>query len=265
MDFYLPIRRHRETWSGGDDVLVALTFDQDSDYVTAFNTMGDAILVEGKSAEAGTNLIVLHPAEPKFPVVVSERESSGDHQQLSIAAGTSFAIPLGSTYVEGPEVRSSSTSSGVYLRYFDTWRDDGWFGGDLEMEFRSSGYEGGIPFNSGSGFFIFPSVTCVRGTGVGNFPSQPPVQANLLISPGLTSTSLLGCGGSSQTKGYAIWAYEMDFGPGAEDDFGMRFTSPGSMPYGLVVGTSSIAYNFFYSFPGTTAGQKSLYLGLRLQ
>ena len=158
------------------------------------------------------------------------------------------------------------TTSGVYLKYYDTFRDDGWFGGDLEMEFRSEGYEGGVPYNSGTGFFIYPSTRCNKGVGIGNYPSQPPVQTNLLISPGLTSSTLNGCGGFASPQGYAIWAWEMDAGAGLEDDFGMRFTSSGSMPYGLAIGTSSnLAYRLFYSFPGTTAGQKSLELGFAFQ
>jgi hypothetical protein len=261
-DFYLPIRSHRERWTGGEDLLVAVTLNQESERVTAFNTRGEAVVVEGKEAASGPALIILHPAEPKFPVMVSEKYSSGEAIQLPLEEAQKSSGNL----MSASSARASLLTSGVYLKYFDTWRDDGWFGGDLEMEFRSTGYEGGTPYNSGSGFFIYPSTTCNRGTGVGNYPSQPPVQTNLLISAGLTSSTLNGCGGSGFPKGYSIWAYEMDSGAGLEDDFGMRFTSTGSLPYGLTVGTSSSwSYNRFYSFPGTTSGQLSVELGLAFQ
>lgn len=264
-DFYLPIRRHREAWAGGDDVVVGATLNQDSERVTAFRTSGDAVVIEGKDAASGINLVILHPAEPKFPVMVVERLSSGSHIQLPIQQQSTVGVASQSAS-EVIRSRSSVLTAGVYLRYFDTWRNDGWFGGDLEMEFRSTGYEGGIPFNSGSGFFIYPSTTCNRGIGIGNYPTQPPVQTSLLISAGLTSATLQGCGGMGSPKGYSIWAYEMDGGAGLEDDFGVRFTSPGSLPYGLTVGTTSNwSYHRFYSFPGTTSGQLSVELGLAFQ
>lgn len=260
LDFYVPIRAHRESWAGTEDVLVAATLDQNVDRVTAYSTTGTAVRVEGKDAAAGAPLVVLHPAEPKYPVMGHQRYSAGDRIQLPLEQAYPDAKPVHATNAESDLGTARLLATGVYVDWFDTWRDDGLFGGDLEMEFRSRGYENGTPYNAGS-FFIYPTPTCTKGTGTGNFPANPPVTSSVLVSPGLTSATLNGCGTAGYPQGYSIHAWEMDFGPGAEDDFGMRFTSSGSLPYGLSISTT-ISYQLFYSFPGTTSGQKSLNLGL---
>ena len=78
-------------------------------------------------------------------------------------------------------------------------------------------------------------------------------------SPGLPSANLNGCGGFATPQGCAIWAWEMDSEAGLKDDFGMRFSSPASLPYGFAMGTSSsLTHRFFYSSPRTPSAQKSL-------
>lgn len=255
-DFYLPIRTHRESWAGTNDILVTVTLDQNADQVTAYSTKGEAFQVAGKDAAAGAPLVVLHPAEPKYPMVGNQRYSTGDRIQLPLEQAYPKTSSVEASAVAGSVFHLARLlTTGVYVDYFDTWRDDGWLGGDLEMEFRSYGYENG----PSTGYFL-PSPNCSKGIGTGNFPDQPPQSGtNTLVSP--DASTIYGCGQGQWPVGYAIWAWEMDGGLNNDDDFGMRFTDSGGLPKGLSIGTS-ISYHLFYSSPGNTSGTKSLELGL---
>ena len=274
MDIYLPIREHRTTWRGTSDILVGATFDQTADRIQAYDVTGAVRTVLGADAAKGPPLVVLHPAEPKYASVTSERYGSGD------------LIELPDSYdVVAPMVRQAVRSSGntglvtggtansmiggVYLKYFDTYRTDGPFGGDLEMEFRTYGVEGGTPYyNYSGGFWYLNGTSCHKGTLAANFPANPPQYTNQLVASGVTAANRDGCGGFGSPKHFFVQLFEMDQ-PGLEDDFGTRVTGcllyNCSQPYGLLLTTTSAGTSqYYYSGDGTTSGQKSVFMAMQI-
>lgn len=65
LDFYLPIRTHRQAWRGGDNVVVGFTANQDQPGLTGYRTDGAALRLDRRGATASQVVVILHPAEPK--------------------------------------------------------------------------------------------------------------------------------------------------------------------------------------------------------
>ena len=63
LDFYMPIRAHRQSWQGTDNVTVVATIDRKGPFV-AYTTAGAAVSLAGKTRDQIAPLFMLHPAEP---------------------------------------------------------------------------------------------------------------------------------------------------------------------------------------------------------
>jgi hypothetical protein len=63
LDFYMPIRAHRQSWRGTDDVLVVATLDRKGPFV-GYTTAGEAVSIAGQKWDELDPLFMLHPAEP---------------------------------------------------------------------------------------------------------------------------------------------------------------------------------------------------------
>ncbi len=292
LDFYVPVRRHRQSWRATSDVLVGFTYNQDAPSVEAFRLNGAPVQVYADQLQEGPTLIILHPAEPK-PTITSTRALTRDEMIEPVRTG---AIRTGATtgnddpvepniecepycyYGEGGGGGGGSLPPGVYITYFATFRDDGFFGGDLEMEFQTFGWNGnppGTPSLSGT-VWIF-GATCSRGVAVGDFRVNGPYSnMALLISPNVTATTVAGCPGSSSLKGYGVQAIEKDGGLNQDDDFGKRYYTFGSnpsqdlLPFGLFFsGTTGFDYWSDSGNPnpysGYYGGNPERSLNLRLQ
>jgi len=123
---------------------------------------------------------------------------------------------------------------GVYLTYFYSYRDDGWWGA-LEMSFRSWGWEG-LPIFVG--YWQYPTPFCSKGIAVQDFPHPRTAYTTLtLVSPGISNVLFVGCNYTSSPRGYELEVKEMDGGAnGDNDDFGRRFFFGGANPFGATVG-----------------------------
>jgi len=264
LDVYLPIREHRSTWKASDDVLVGATFDQNASEIQAFDIFGAKHRVLGVEAKSGPPLVVMHLAEPKYEMHGGQRFSTGEVIQLADAY-PSVQPPDETSPRQASIGTSSLMSTAIRVKYFDAFRNDGPFGGDLEMEFRASGYEGNFTpsWDSWSGIWIFPS-SCLLGVGTANLPDQPPVSVNVFV---LTATIMpAGCTGTHHpVEGFEMWAVEMDGSIGSEDDFGRRVSTPGPQPYGYnVTSTSGCCSLWYYSGPGVSPGLKSIFMAMQI-
>ncbi|HMG13497.1 MAG TPA: hypothetical protein VK571_09985 [Gemmatimonadaceae bacterium] len=63
LDFYMPIRAHRQSWQGTDNVVVLATLDRKGPFV-AYATTGTAVSLAGKTRDQLAPLFILHPVEP---------------------------------------------------------------------------------------------------------------------------------------------------------------------------------------------------------
>jgi hypothetical protein len=63
LDFYMPIRAHRQSWQGTDNVTVVATIDRKGPFV-AYTTTGAAVSLASKTRDQLAPLFMLHPAEP---------------------------------------------------------------------------------------------------------------------------------------------------------------------------------------------------------
>jgi hypothetical protein len=63
LDFYMPIRAHRQSWQGTDNVVVVATLDRKGPFV-AYTTAGTSVSLAGKTRDQLAPLFMLHPSEP---------------------------------------------------------------------------------------------------------------------------------------------------------------------------------------------------------
>jgi hypothetical protein len=77
LDFYAPFRQDRLTWRGTDNVIVAATLDLQSTEAAGYTTSGGRATVGIGGAVPGVAVLMLHPAEPKWPRVDPQPEGAG--------------------------------------------------------------------------------------------------------------------------------------------------------------------------------------------
>lgn len=121
LEFYMPVRRHRENWVGDDEVLVAVQLEED-DPIRAFNARGEEIRLDPDTPPEQAVLSIV-PVETSFdrPMPANSR-NVGDRSGQSI--GTLMPATLGaSNYVavegEGGGGSGGGTSipPGLYLEF----------------------------------------------------------------------------------------------------------------------------------------------------
>ncbi len=197
-------------------IMVAATFNQSADEVEAFDVVGGLHAVSAATVRGGRPLIILHPAEPRYPVYTDEKASTGD------------AIHLAVTWEM--ELRSFGYDVQPYWARNCPWQQP----------------------HCGVGYWNYGS-SCTLGVGTANLPKNPPVSGlSIPISPGIAaSTIYAGCGAPSSQHGYWLRVVEMDGGLNGEDDFGTRVSgvsgiNNGQLPYGLTVTTTSGCCSYYY-------------------
>jgi hypothetical protein len=76
LDFYMPIRAHRQSWQGTDNVAVVATLDRKGPFV-AYTTTGTAVSLAGKTRDQLAPFFILHPSEPAGRRVHPQAATSG--------------------------------------------------------------------------------------------------------------------------------------------------------------------------------------------
>jgi hypothetical protein len=247
MDLYLPFREHRLAWRAREEVFVVATRDLDPAQVVAYGPDGGAFALRKADGTPGRALLVLHPAEPRISLARGAMRNRGEAIELpeDAAKGTEaqlLVIPICEpdmiyceqpcaydiTYCEEPPPPPPPPTPppppppGDYITYFRVTENDGWFGGSMEMEFRSI-------------FGDAPSY-CASYTAARNGVNEnQATYVNLLLTPASHAFLCLG-------KRRRITVMEMDggdFSINDDDFFGQRMNAP----------NFASPQEIFYNFP----------------
>lgn len=264
LDVYLPIRAHRNTWRASNDVLVAASLNHNVEQVQAYDVDGATHTVDAEAAEKGRPLVFIHAAEPKYPIAAAQTYSSGDVIESVDAYAATAQAPSASASLN----TSSLLTAGVKIKYFDAFRGDGAFGGDLEMEFYVSGYEQNfLPYYNALGPDWVVS-DCLYGSTTAVLPDNPPVWVNITVVSNMSPMST-GCFSTAYSyEGYYMNAIESDGTGNPDDDFGWRFSTYGAaLPWSLSITTTEAPYLFYSknAVPGVVPAQKSIYMRLKIE
>lgn len=153
LEFYMPVAKHRESWTGKDDVLVVSQLDQWTPIV-AFDEAGKSVALDRK-VPPGQPTLALIPVETRFDQPMDLTNSRNARDENGEAIGTLETAPLraSSMVVCGDTCDGSGgggggtpTSSGLYLdflRIVDA--KEPWFRGDPEIEVHVQGGTGEAP------------------------------------------------------------------------------------------------------------------------
>lgn len=261
LDFYLPVKTHRQTWKPTADVYVAVTFDPDAPAITAYGTNGETLTLRKDQGVPPVPLIILHPAEPKSTrdvtvvasvgeVIESPTESPAANSSVSLSpssASSTMLIDDGGGGGGGGGSYSAPPPGGTYINYFNIQEGDGWFG-QSEMEFHSVALAGHWQFvqgTNGDNWFLIADYKCPLGSyKQGGVEEDQGYEGLFLLGPTPHSGSFLTCNGYPAT--YSIHMIENDGGIlGGDDDYGWRIYSAGGYPTGAT-------YNTVYSYYGNT-------------
>jgi hypothetical protein len=145
LEFYMPVAKHRESWTGSDDVLVVSQLDE-RDPILAFDKSGIDVQLDRSVAPAQPTLSIV-PVETRFdqpmPVIVSTnvRDNNGK------AIGTLEPIKLNSSSLIACDYpcgsgggANSAIAPGLYLEFSRILdMKEPWFRGDPEVEVHIQG------------------------------------------------------------------------------------------------------------------------------
>lgn len=146
LEFYMPVAKHRESWTGKADVLVVSQLDQWTPIV-AFDEAGKEVTLDRKVAPTQPTLSIV-PVETRFNQPMDPTTSRNARDQNGEAIGTleqaslrpSSLIVCGETCDGGGGGGSTSIPPGFYLefsRILDA--KEPWFRGDPEIEVHVHG------------------------------------------------------------------------------------------------------------------------------
>ena len=153
LEFYMPVARHRASWSGGDNVWVASYIEDDgSELPAVFDVNGRAVALWAPTAEPATPTLALVPVETDFTRTVDTSKLRNRDSRDGQTIGT-FGVgdPIGDPCVGGdelpvecfPEVPDGPPAPGLYMNYAygDEGVPDGSFGlkGEPEIEMHVFG------------------------------------------------------------------------------------------------------------------------------
>jgi hypothetical protein len=146
LEFYMPVRKHRESWTGNEEVLVASQLDE-SDPIVAFDTKGTQVSLDRSTAPEQPTLSIV-PVETRFDQPMPSG-SKNVRDQNGNAIGTLEPMDLkGSSLIAceaecgggGGGSGSPSIAPGLYLefsRILDV--KEPWTRGDPEIEVHIQG------------------------------------------------------------------------------------------------------------------------------
>jgi len=85
LEFYMPVQRHRETWTGGDDLVVAGMIDKAGATLVSYNLAGERVSLS-LAHEPETPTLVLVPVETDFatPLPAQQFFNANDRDGRSI-------------------------------------------------------------------------------------------------------------------------------------------------------------------------------------
>ncbi len=147
LEFYMPVAKHRESWTGKGDVLVVSQLDESGPLV-AFDERGSEIVVDRKTAPEQPVLSIV-PVETRFdqPMPAAASRNAGDLNGAAIGTlqvvnlQPSSLIACGETCGGGGSGGSTpSIPPGLYLefsRIIDA--KEPWFRGEPEIEVHVQG------------------------------------------------------------------------------------------------------------------------------
>jgi hypothetical protein len=146
LEFYMPVEKHRESWTGKADVLVVSQLDE-SEPIVAFDEKGGQVALDRKVAPAQPTLSIV-PVETRFDQPMIPAGSRNVRDQNGSAIGTlepmalkgSSLIACGETCGGGGGGGSPPIPPGLYLefsRILDV--KEPWFRGDPEIEVHVHG------------------------------------------------------------------------------------------------------------------------------
>jgi len=146
LEFYMPVVKHRESWTGKADILVVSQLDESAPIV-AFDESGREVSLDRKVAPDQPTLSIV-PVETRFDQPMTPAASRNVRDLSGTAIGTlepmapkgSSLIACGETCDGGGGSISSSIPPGLYLefsRILDMKEE--WFRGDPEIEVHIMG------------------------------------------------------------------------------------------------------------------------------
>ena len=150
LEFYMPVAKHRESWTGKGDVLVVSQLDE-SEPIVAFDESGRETALDRTTVPAQPTLSIV-PVETRFDQPLAANASRNARDQGGNAIGTlepldiraSSLISCGDTCGGGGGGGGSPIAPGLYLefsRIIDV--KEPWFRGDPEIEAHIQGPSSG--------------------------------------------------------------------------------------------------------------------------
>jgi hypothetical protein len=146
LEFYMPVEKHRESWTGEADVLVVSQLDE-SEPIVAFDEKGKEIALDRKVAPTQPTFSIV-PVETRFDQPMIPAASRNVRDENGSAIGTlepmilkgSSLISCGETCDGGGGGGSTSIPPGLYLEFSRILdMKEPWFRGDPEIEVHIQG------------------------------------------------------------------------------------------------------------------------------
>lgn len=147
LEFYMPVDRHRESWTGTSDVLVVSQLNE-SEPIVAFDKKGREVALDRSVAPAQPTLSIV-PVETRFDQPMSAASSKNVRDGNGNTIGTLVPVDLkASTLIAcdadcGGGVAASPTpqiAPGLYLEFSRILdMKEPWFRGDPEIEVHIQG------------------------------------------------------------------------------------------------------------------------------
>lgn len=140
LEFYLPVKGHRERWRGSADVLVASTFD-DEDRPVGFDVRGTEVPLD-VAAPPTAPVVALVPMEADFAAPLDEASLKGlrvtnTNDQSGQAVGTYTLEGMTAT---SSSSYNASAEDGIYMTYNElNETGESWAKGDPELEVHLHG------------------------------------------------------------------------------------------------------------------------------
>lgn len=146
LEFYMPVEKHRESWTGKADVLVVSQLDE-SEPIVAFDERGSEVTLDRTVAPDQPTLSIV-PVETRFDQPMTPAASRNARDQSGNAIGTlEPLVPRGSSLIACGETcggdgggSSPAIPPGLYLefsRILDV--KEPWFRGEPEIEVHIQG------------------------------------------------------------------------------------------------------------------------------
>jgi hypothetical protein len=158
LDFYLPLKHHRISWTGNRNVAVVGFYDPDSDTVDGFLLDGTAVTLTMADVDRFDAIIAIHGAEqkmkrvsigsPRRPTIQAPAEPGWGGALIIVSDdGEETVIPLavaptptaqGTSGLDVP-ARDAWQGQHTLMHKFEVYFDDN-FGGSNELEFGAAGW-----------------------------------------------------------------------------------------------------------------------------